>query len=121
MLGEFSRAPMVALPGRSLAEVCRLKRVALVWRSARVTRGLSWQSCKVTKADLAGWMICAAKRAAFFDPRTEAKNGCARARWIRVHFISARFASILQTISASMFLALLFSCLMMAAKIFAKI
>src|SRR4029077_6045071 len=121
MSGEFSRAPMVGRPGTSLAEVYLLKPVGLGWRSARVTPGWLWRSCKVTKEDLADWMICAAKPAVFFDPKTEVKNGLVRAPWTRVHFISARFASILPTISAFMFWGSPCWCLMMAVKIFAKI
>jgi len=53
----------------------------------RPIRESSWAvGAKFTKEDLAGWMICAAKRAAFFDPKTEEKNGRARARWIRAPF-----------------------------------
>ena len=60
---------------KNSAAVCLVKLAELVWQSAPAIQKSSWQLCKVMKEDSVRSTICAARAAAFFVRKTEAKHG----------------------------------------------
>src|SRR2546430_15477654 len=99
MSGEFSRAPMVARLGRSLAEVYPLRPVALVWRSARPIRGWSWRLWKGTEGGFGGWGVWGGKKGGVFCFVVEGEKGSGWGERGRRPFFFSRYASVPQTIT----------------------